>query len=72
MPHCMGCKDTGWVCEAHPNKPWSGPSACLCGSSGMPCPRCSADADWNADPDFPPDVRGVFRSVTRVGGKKVS
>lgn len=41
--HCSNCRDTGHVCENHPEKPWAGladgDTACECGA-GMPCPSC--------------------------------
>jgi len=39
---CLQCEDTGWVCESHPDQPWTGPHACACGGAGAPCPRCNA------------------------------
>ncbi len=40
---CQNCGGTGWVCEAHENKPWAGISkrkdACRC-SAGMQCEEC--------------------------------
>jgi hypothetical protein len=39
--HCKNCDNTGWVCEAHENKPWEGPLACGCGEPGAPCPVCN-------------------------------
>lgn len=42
-PICKTCDDTGWVCEAHPDRPWAGVSnrkdACAHGP-GVPCPDC--------------------------------
>lgn len=38
---CPQCEDCGWVCEAHPWKPWQGDQACPCGGAGMACPRCN-------------------------------
>jgi hypothetical protein len=39
---CETCRDTRWVCEAHPDLPWNDhPSACRCGEPGMPCPDCN-------------------------------
>ncbi len=39
---CPHCQDTGWVCEAHPDKAFEGltDSACDCGGAGMVC-RCT-------------------------------
>lgn len=68
MRRCKICQDTGWVCEAHPEKPWTGTRSCGCGAPGMPCPRCSPEVAW----DKPPDYSRIFRSVTHVSGKKVN
>jgi hypothetical protein len=38
---CWLCEDCGWVCEAHPDKPWEGEEACTCGDIGAPCPECN-------------------------------
>jgi hypothetical protein len=38
------CKDSGWVCEDHPGRPWDGPHACPCGAAGVPCPWCNVPA----------------------------
>jgi len=46
---CATCRDTFWVCEDHPDKPWDGEDACGCGAAGMPCPVCNP-----ADADHPP------------------
>lgn len=43
---CRLCEDTRWVCEQHPDRPWSGmnltPSACPdgCAGPGVACPLC--------------------------------
>jgi hypothetical protein len=37
---CARCCNTGWVCEAHDDRPWDGPRGC--GGAGMPCPRANA------------------------------
>jgi hypothetical protein len=43
---CMLCRDTGWVCEAHEDRPWDGEHACGCGAPGARCPDCNiSDAD---------------------------
>ena len=34
---CRLCEDYGWVCEEHPERPWEGPHACICGAAGAPC-----------------------------------
>lgn len=38
-PKCPNCADAGWVCENHPDKPWT-KEGCECGA-GMPCPACN-------------------------------
>lgn len=50
--NCAACEDTGWVCEAHPDRSWDGPHACGCGAAGDPCPRCNALSE--ADRPRPP------------------
>lgn len=49
MSDCKNCDGTGWVCENHENKPWTGYStrkdACDCGA-GMPCPVCVPAGAW--------------------------
>lgn len=35
--NCVLCKDTGWVCEFHMDKPWEGEGACGCGGAGCNC-----------------------------------
>ena len=40
-PACLFCDDTGWVCENHPDQPYTGPHACQCGGAGAPCPACN-------------------------------
>jgi hypothetical protein len=31
---CARCRNTGWVCEAHDDRPWDGPHACGCDAPG--------------------------------------
>jgi hypothetical protein len=42
MPECARCQDVAWVCENHPDRPWSKtkPNGCECGA-GKPCPDCN-------------------------------
>jgi hypothetical protein len=42
VPVCKTCLDVEWVCEAHPDRPWSKdlPSGCVC-AAGDPCPDCN-------------------------------
>ena len=51
MFRCRDCKDTGWVCEAHPAKPYTGTRCCGCGAVEMPCPRCLAFHDLDKYPE---------------------
>lgn len=43
---CQRCDSTGWVCEAHPDRPWGGLSkradACDC-HPGDECPVCNRE-----------------------------
>jgi hypothetical protein len=52
---CAVCDDTGWVCEAHPDRPFRGFSsrtdACDCIGVGMPCEACN-----HSDADHPPST----------------
>ena len=41
-PDCEVCLGIGWVCENHPQRPWSDRLGCQCGA-GMPCECVSAD-----------------------------
>lgn len=42
MKICLRCDCVRWVCEAHPDRPWSdGPRGCSCGAPGEPCPFCN-------------------------------
>jgi hypothetical protein len=56
---CAVCDDTGWVCEAHPDRPAGMFSeraeACRCGAAAMPCPECN------------PSRAGVLPDMTRTG-----
>lgn len=51
MFRCSDCKDTGWVCEAHPAKPYTGTRCCGCGAVEMPCPRCLTFHDLDKYPE---------------------
>lgn len=42
---CPRCGSTGWVCEIHMKRPWTGPGACGCGAPGAPCGRCNDPGD---------------------------
>jgi hypothetical protein len=49
--NCAVCDDCGWVCEAHPDRPFQGERACTCGGAGAPCPSCNpSDADTEPRP----------------------
>jgi hypothetical protein len=68
MRLCKSCQDTGWVCETHPTRAWSGTRCCGCGAAGIPCPRCSSELAW----DKPPDYSKLFQSASHLPGKKVN
>jgi hypothetical protein len=47
---CQLCKDVGWVCANHPDKPfYNRPGGCECGG-GIPCPACNNDEDNKLTP----------------------
>ena len=60
---CETCDNTGWVCEAHPDRPWNGPNACGCGGAGMACIISNGDGEK-------PDMSRVMKSALVVSGKK--
>jgi hypothetical protein len=56
---CAVCEDCGWVCEAHPDRPFEGERACTCGGAGAPCPRCNA-GDEDTEPRAPKGFKTEF------------
>jgi len=60
---CALCEDCGWVCEDHPDAPWDGIHACICGAAGMPCPQCNP-----SDLGHPPRPPRISSSIRRGGG----
>jgi hypothetical protein len=40
---CSVCDDCGWVCEAHPDRPFKGEHACNCGGAGESRSWCNDD-----------------------------
>jgi hypothetical protein len=52
---CARRRNTGWVCEAHNDRPWEGPHACGCGAPGVSCPNCNS-----SDKDHPPRLPAGF------------
>jgi hypothetical protein len=56
MAECRTCADVGWVCESHPDRPWSedAPGGCQC-DAGIPCPECNP-SDAEHPPRLPSDV----------------
>jgi hypothetical protein len=73
---CQVCGDTGWVCEAHADRPWTGPNACDCGEPGMPCELCNpAGAIEEPPPKSPftgikPVDLVVFDGILRGRGRE--
>lgn len=54
---CTICEGLGWVCENHPNKPWTErDGGCQCGA-GMPC-ECN-----RPNGEDTPDIEGVFVEI---------
>jgi len=51
VPDCGRCQDVGWVCEEHPDRPWSTKvdGGCQCAAGG-PCPDCNPAADAEHTP----------------------
>jgi hypothetical protein len=45
MVHCRRCQDARWVCENHPDEPWTPAHEAECGGAGMPCPVCNEPHD---------------------------
>ncbi|WP_315804015.1 hypothetical protein [Bradyrhizobium sp. SZCCHNS3002] len=42
MKICLRCAGARFVCEAHPDRPWTtGAGGCRCGAPGDPCPLCN-------------------------------
>ncbi|PDT77152.1 hypothetical protein CO675_11475 [Bradyrhizobium sp. C9] len=54
-PTCKRCRGARWVCENHPDRPWSADTGCeYCGAgAGMICPDCNP-ADGFTHPILPP------------------
>ena len=66
---CDNCDSSGWVCENHPDQPFSMGSkradACECGA-GMPCPVCNPSGGLDDPPRNPP---GFKVTVDRRGNR---
>jgi hypothetical protein len=60
---CLVCEDIGWVCEAHPERPWEGPHGCGCGAAGAPCPWCNEPAEGET-----PRMAEGFKTVVDKDG----
>ena len=52
MRICDNCNGTGWGCEPHPRRPWTGSRRCGCGGPGMPFPVCQCANDLDQEPDL--------------------
>jgi hypothetical protein len=50
VKNCPNCLGIGWVCENHPQMPWSDEDGCTCGA-GMPC-ACNTGEDTDNVPDI--------------------
>jgi hypothetical protein len=53
---CTLCEDSGWVCENHTYRPWTGEHACPCGGAGAPCMACNPSDEHHA-PRLPEDFK---------------
>ena len=51
------CDSSRWLCESHPDRPFSGSRACTCGGAGIPCPVCNP-ADEFTEPAPPGGISG--------------
>jgi hypothetical protein len=56
---CTLYEDCGWICEAHPDRPWHGEDACDCGPPGMPCAWCNRASEGQA-PRMPEGLKTEF------------
>jgi hypothetical protein len=56
MKWCARCDYSRWICERHPDRPFSGSRACTCGGAGILCPVCNP-ADEYTEPVAPEDFQ---------------
>jgi hypothetical protein len=66
---CAVCEDCGWVCEAHPDRPFDGERACTCGGAGTPCSSCNASIA-DTGPRFPKGFRVEFDNEFDKKGRR--
>ena len=71
---CETCRDSGWVCEAHPNLPWlSERGGCQC-NAGMPC-ECELRLHEQAEGGLTVDIDcgdNSCRFATNRGGMRTN
>jgi hypothetical protein len=69
VPDCARCQDVGWVCEEHPERPWSNKTegGCQCGAR-MPCPDCNPAADAAHPPQRVVEKIGALTQKTVARG----
>ncbi len=69
MPDCATCQDVGWVCEEHPDRPWSEriENGCQCGAR-LPCPDCNPAADAAPPPQRVVEKVGALSQKTVARG----
>lgn len=67
---CAMCAGSKWVCENHPNYPWSGIANVkpCCGGAGAPCRKCN---HLSQQPDCTPCERTVRLCQTTVRNRMV-
>jgi hypothetical protein len=46
---CRRCAGTGWICETHPDQPWTHDG---CRDVGEPCPECNPSDPPRRPPDW--------------------
>ncbi|MGY4154303.1 hypothetical protein ACVINW_000145 [Bradyrhizobium sp. USDA 4461] len=63
-PACILCDNTGWVCENHPDQPWTGNHACWCGGAGAPYPQCNKPDNGDI-PQLSRGIRSMFEKRNR-------
>jgi hypothetical protein len=56
--NCPVCHGARWVCEDHPDRPWS--DGCACGGAGAPCPACNI-SDFAQKPQMPEGYQSFAR-----------
>ena len=56
MKWCACCEGSRWICESHPDRPFSGSRSCNRSGAGIPCPMCNP-ADELTEPRPPEEFQ---------------